>query len=159
MTNNLEFKYATFEDLEEVTAYRMKLWQDAGKFHDQGEYDEFFRENYQFLREYCEQKKLCIPMYTDRDTRKIISIGIGIILKKPPINRQNRGSEGYVYNIFTEKEYRRQGLAASVVKKLFSWFQEQGVCRTYLTSNEGSYKLYEGLGMKGNPWYQEIVFT
>jgi len=56
----------------------------------------------------------------------------------------------WLFGIATVLEFRRQGLAARLVKSLVAWGNEHGATRTALqvsNGNVGAVRLYEGMGM------------
>lgn len=152
---NLKLINGNIKDIDQITKYRMKLWDDAGKFSSSKEYDDLYIKNREYLTENLKGGKIVIPMFVD-DDKNIVSIGIGVILQKPPVNWDNSGLEGYIFNMYTDINYRNRGLSKNIMDEIFLFFQQSNVTTVNLTSNKNSFKLYEKYGMKTNQFYQEI---
>lgn len=56
------------------------------------------------------------------------------------------GPEGYVLNVFTEKPWRRRGVAARLMRELMLWAEAHGVQRLSLHASSEGRPLYEALG-------------
>ena len=56
------------------------------------------------------------------------------------------GPEGYVLNVFTESQCRRQGVAESLMRALIAWATTRGVHRISLHASAEGRPLYEKLG-------------
>ncbi len=153
--HNLKLIRGNLEHIDGVAKYRMKLWDSVGKFSSKEEYDDLYIRNKNYLIENLKANKIVIPMFID-DDKNIISIGIGVIIQKPPVNWENSGLEGYIFNMYTEINHRGKGLATTVLDDIFLYFQTQGVKRVNLTSNKKSFKLYEKYGLETDEYYQEI---
>jgi GNAT superfamily N-acetyltransferase len=54
----------------------------------------------------------------------------------------------YLMSVYTEKPYRRQGVARSVVKKALKWCRDNRYERVVLHASEEGRSLYESLGFK-----------
>ena len=54
--------------------------------------------------------------------------------------------EGYLLNVFVEREHRRRGLARSLTYVILAWCRERGVARVALHASEDGRSLYESLG-------------
>lgn len=101
---------------------------------------------------------MIIYFYENQSTLEIVSIGMGAIIHKPPVNLDNPGLEGYIFNMNTKEEYRKKGYGTQIIKAIINFFKENNVSKASLISNENSYEWYEKNGFKGNNYYQEIFF-
>lgn len=154
--DDLNYRLCTTEDIELITSYRMKLWKVAGKFSGEEEYNDIYNHNRNYFKDKFEKDRIVVPAYFDRENR-IAAIGIGVIIEKPVINWENRGLEGYIFNMNTDEKFRRRGLASSIVDDIISFFKDRRVKKVSLTSNNNSFSLYKQKGMVTNSFYQEIV--
>ncbi len=153
----MTFKKAQIEDLPKIVKLRLDLWKEVGKITSDDEYEHMRGINFEYFKENILKDSLVVYYFEESSNRDIISIGMGLIIEKPPINLKNRGLEGYVFNINTKPEYRKRGLAAKIINEIIIFFQEKGVKKASLISNEISYRLYEEIGFKDNRYYQEII--
>lgn len=155
--NNITYRNADISDLDTITKYRMKLWDSCGKFSSKKEYKEIYNKNREYFKNHFREESIIIPIYQTPITRKIIAMGIGVIIQKPVINWDNMGQEGYIFNMFTEDAYRGKGLATNILKEINLFFKMKNVNKVTLTANENSKNIYQKEGMKPNPDYMEII--
>jgi len=62
----------------------------------------------------------------------------------------SRGPQGLIMNVFTEKGWRRRGLATLLVRHVLGWARERGVARLVLHASDEGRPLYLGLGFVEN---------
>ena len=80
-----------------------------------------------------------------------IVAGAGIQLRRllprpEPGRRQlRRGPEAIVLNVFTERAWRRRGLARRLMERVIAWAREHGVGRLVLHASPEGRPLYEQL--------------
>lgn len=156
MDQNVTFRRADISDLDLITKFRMEIWDRYGKFKDKKEYKEIFQRNREYFETHFRSDSIIVPIYQDSKSKKIIAIGIGVIIQKPVINRENIGLEGYIFNMFTEELYRGQGLATHILKEINLFFKIKEVNKVVLTANENSKNIYKKVGMRNNPDYMEL---
>ena len=77
--------------------------------------------------------------------------GIGLMLIEWPPHPEHPTHEkrGYVLNVFVEPGYRRQGLAAELMKLAEADLVRRGVSYAVLHATEKGKPLYQGLGWNG----------
>lgn len=158
MFEELKITIATIEDIELICSYRMRLWDDAGKFKDLDEYNQVNQLNKEYFEEQFSNNSIFVPIIYKPGTKDIISIGIGVILKKPVINLEDTGLEGYIFNMHTESDYRKKGLSTSILNELVKYFKTRNVNKISLNSNDLSFNLYDRNGFLSNKYYQELIF-
>lgn len=151
---DMKLIYGDITHVEMITSYRMKLWDDVGKFKSQDEFDQIYKLNKEYFTEHFVSGKIVVPMYLDSEDN-IISIGIGVIIQKPIVNMENLGLEGFIFNMYTEEQYRKQGLATSILSEIYTFFKKKKVVKVSLDSNSNSINMYKKYGMKENNYYLE----
>ena len=57
-----------------------------------------------------------------------------------------RGPQGLILNVFTERAWRRRGVAAALMRELLSWCGENGIESVVLHASPEGRPLYEQLG-------------
>ncbi len=86
------------------------------------------------------------------DRPQEIVAGAGIQLRKllprpePGRRRLRLGPEAIVLNVFTERAWRRRGLARRLMECVIAWAREHGVGRLVLHASAERRSLYERLG-------------
>lgn len=143
------------KDLKEISRFRTQIWLDYGVIKKE-DFKKIEKMNLLYFRKMFRNKRIHIPMFKNPD-REILSIGIGIILEKPPVNFEKNGMEGYIFNMFTQEEYRGKGLATVVLEEIMKFFRDAGIKKVILNSNASSRHLYLKNGFCENEYYLESV--
>jgi len=87
----------------------------------------------------------------DDESRAIVG-GAGLqlreLLPRPDVARGRlvRGPQGLVLNVYTERAWRRRGVAAALMRELLRWCQGNGVESVVLHASAEGRPLYEKLG-------------
>ena len=64
----------------------------------------------------------------------------------PGSSRLVRGPQGLIMNVFTERAWRRRGVAAALLRELLGWCRASGVESVVLHASADGRPLYEKLG-------------
>jgi GNAT superfamily N-acetyltransferase len=84
--------------------------------------------------------------------RVIAGAGLHLRPAVPRLRRRGQtievtdGPQGVVCNVYTERAWRRQGVAAAVLRALLAWASAQDVPHIFLHASEEGRSLYEELG-------------
>ncbi|HEY9061521.1 MAG TPA: GNAT family N-acetyltransferase [Pseudobacteroides sp.] len=136
-------KAITRSDIDKVVALRIEIFKDIGKIQSLEE-EALKVVNKRYMDELFD--KNCFCGFYEEAHGKIISIALGVILAFPPINMENQGIRGYIFNVYTDKEYRNQGKASRLTQKLVDELKGRGASKIELDANESSTKIYEKIG-------------
>ncbi len=139
----MEFAVATHDDIEELIKMRM-----------------FYL--YEYFKEITEEQKKSImeqlPQYFTRHLGKdmmafvakenntIISTAFLVIMEKPANLNFITGTIGEVLNVYTCKEYRRQGIARQLMEMLIDYAKACKLDFLELKATSDGYPLYKKLG-------------
>ncbi len=77
---------------------------------------------------------------------RIVAVGLLSVFSVMPTVRNTTGKRGYLFNFYTHPEYRRQGIATTILDKLKDEARKQGVCDLFLNAREMAIPLYEKAG-------------
>lgn len=86
--------------------------------------------------------------YLAEDDGKIIASAFLVVSEKPANPSFPRGRTGTVMNVYTEKEYRRQGIASALMKMLINDAKRLELDYLELKATAEGYPLYASLGFK-----------
>jgi GNAT superfamily N-acetyltransferase len=64
----------------------------------------------------------------------------------PAGERLMRGPQGLIVNVFTERRWRRQGIAVGLMEELLRWTRAQGIDSVVLHASADGRPLYAQLG-------------
>jgi len=70
------------------------------------------------------------------------------LLPRPDVARGRlvRGPQGLILNVYTERAWRRRGVAAALMRELLGWCRENGIESVVLHASAEGRPLYEKLG-------------
>lgn len=80
------------------------------------------------------------------DNDEIISIISLCLFNRIPYQENLIGKEGYILNVFTSPEFRRQGLAKLLLQEIIKYAKNNNIKRLWLNSSEYGKHLYSSLG-------------
>jgi GNAT superfamily N-acetyltransferase len=76
-----------------------------------------------------------------------IVAGAGLtVLPWPPGVNDDHDRIAFVYNVFTEPDHRRRGLARRLMDAIHAWCREQDIRSVRLHASAGGSPLYESMG-------------
>jgi GNAT superfamily N-acetyltransferase len=92
--------------------------------------------------------------HLDRDVAAFLAVVNGNVVASaclmtfahPPGPYDAAGTEGYVLNVFTRPEWRGQGAATALMRRIIAEARAMGVGRLWLRTSPQGRPLYEGLG-------------
>ena len=128
----------------------------AGMFHAMGQIPDHLFEAFQSrsaerLREMLQSGEYVGWLACLTDTPDKVVAGAGVQLRRVlphPANNEMfaEGRHGLVINVFTEPEWRRQGIGERLMKGIIQWSREEKLDRLVLHASKDGRGLYERLG-------------
>ena len=91
-------------------------------------------------------RDLKVIVARDTDAGIICACAWLLLVDKPPSPRFPHGRTGVLFNVFTRKDYRRQGIAKRVMLDLLDEARELGLDVVELHATDDGYPLYCALG-------------
>lgn len=139
----MEFTIATNSDIEQLVQMRMFYIFE----HFKGTTDTQIEKIQQQLPDYFKKHiGKDIIAFIAKEQDKVVATAILFIIEKPANPRFVTGRIGEVLNVYTCKEYRRQGIARNLMETLLSYSREQKLDFIELKATEDVYPLYKNLG-------------
>lgn len=77
---------------------------------------------------------------------KIVATGALCLFERIPYEVNLTGKEGYILNIYTCPEFRKQGLAGKIVNEIVKYASEIGINKLWLSSSETGKSIYAKYG-------------
>lgn len=142
---NILFSKATKDDIPELVRLRIAYMMD-----DFGGVSDHERE--------CMEKQL--PDYFGRklgdeliafvakDGERMVSVAYLHIIEMPANSILLNGLYGEVLSVYTEPEYRGQGLCTKLIQNLIDYGRERGLGRVDLSATKEGYPIYAKLGFQ-----------
>lgn len=108
--------------------------------------DLFREKTLEYIKNHINDDNLII--YVAIDKGEIISSCMLCIFETAPIPSSLDGKVGELLNVYTKKEYRRQGHSSKLIKLLIEDAKEKGISKIILEYTKEGYSLYKSLGFK-----------
>ncbi|MFR0585074.1 GNAT family N-acetyltransferase [Lactobacillus porci] len=83
-----------------------------------------------------------------RQDGHLAAIGSLCLFSRIPYQENLTGQEGYILNIFTSKNYRKQGMANQILDAIIDEAKKRGVRRLWLSSSDQGKPIYLDKGFR-----------
>ena len=101
-----------------------------------------------------------IVAFIAKDHERIVSVAYLHIIEMPANILLPNGLYGEVLNVYTEPEYRGNGLCTKLMQNLIAYGKEHGLGRIDLKSTTEGYPIYEKLGfIEKEPRYRQMQYS
>lgn len=152
MANEFRVRLATPADAAALARHRAEIFRDTGELTEE-QYAPFVEAVGRDLNTWLEAGEYVGWVATLADCPQGILAGAGIHLRKllarPRLSGAFRvGPEAIVLNVFTERAWRRRGLARRLMEEVIDWARAHGVVRLVLHASPEGRPLYESLGFE-----------
>lgn len=139
----IKIRTVTYDDIVKIADFRMKfLFEVSGN-----EMTSTFREEtIEYLKRNINTNSVMCYLAIEED--KIISTVILCIYDVIPKELNDTGKVGYIFSVYTLKEYRGQGLAKNLMRRTIEVAKERGVKEIFLNAEEKAVPLYNSLGFE-----------
>lgn len=142
--NIFEYKKASIEDIDELVRTRIIVLRVANKLSDDVDMSLVEKESYAYYNRALENGEHIAYLVYDNDT--FIGSGGVSFYQVMPTYHNPTGKKAYIMNMYTEPEYRRQGIAIRTLDLLVKDAKEQGVSQIALEATDMGRPMYERYG-------------
>ncbi len=139
----MDIRKAKLSDIDMLADNRLEFICSIRNIEDK---EEFRARTKEYLRKHLEDNS--VISYIALDNEKIVASCILCIYETLPIPSCLNGKTGLLLNVYTLKDYRRQGLAYSLLEKLIDEARQLGVGKIRLDYTDDGYPLYKKLGFE-----------
>ncbi len=147
----MEIRRATIKDLDRLIKNRIKFVSDIGEISSP---EEFSESTSNYFKSHIEKDDLIIWMAVDKD-EIVATVELSIYEIMPTLSCMC-GKTGYLLNVWTDENYRRQGLATKLLDNTLEDAKKAGVMNISLKATNQGRPVYEKLGFKNIPNGMEI---
>ena len=150
MHDTFRIRRATAQDAGIVAWHRARMFQDMGDVSDDA--FEILRAKARArLKEWLDSGDYVGWLATPADQPEMAVGGAGVQLQPilpRPLNASTvgEGRHGTVVNVFTEPQWRRQGIAGLLIKEIITWSKDEHLDRLLLHASDEGRSVYERLG-------------
>ncbi|MHA1953722.1 MAG: GNAT family N-acetyltransferase [Candidatus Heimdallarchaeaceae archaeon] len=135
---------ATEDDVPELVRQRKLMFESMGyDDHNKLQSTSILSRNY-FL-DGLKNNKFQGWIAVTKEGRIVSNAGV-IIDYHPPGPNNLTGKIAYIFNLYTHKEFRRQGIAKKIMETILEWVKSEGISIASLHVTDDGEKLYKGLG-------------
>lgn len=138
---------ATVEDEVVLAHHRASMFEEMGVEIDRPVLEAAFLP---WLRDTMQQGTYRAWLVESVDGQVVAGGGITII-PWPPGPRYLGGRLAFVYNVYTERDHRKRGLARLVMHAIHGWCRDEGIGAMGLNASRAGQPLYESLGYAVTP--------
>lgn len=147
----MEIRRATIKDLDILIKNRIKFVSDIGRIPSP---EVFSESTSNYFKNHIEKDDLIIWLAVDKD-EIVATVELSIYEIMPTLSSMC-GKTGYLLNVWTDENYRRQGLATMLLNNTIEDSKKAGVMNISLKATEQGKPVYEKLGFKSIPNGMEI---
>ena len=144
---------ATAADAGALARHRAEMFRDMGEL-PAGLYDTLIDAARAYLTQaVTDGRYVGWVAQLDAGSREIIG-GAGLqlreLLPRPDVARERlvRGPQGLIVNVYTERAWRRKGVADALMRELLQWCLGHGIESVVLHASDDGRPLYEKLGFR-----------
>lgn len=139
-----EYKKATMKDVDELVRTRIIVLRAANKLSDDVDMSLVEKESYAYYRHALKTGEHIA--YLVYDNGKFIGAGGVSFYQVMPTYHNPTGKKAYIMNMYTNPEYRRQGIAYHTLDLLIKDSRKQGISQIALEATDMGRPLYERYG-------------
>jgi GNAT superfamily N-acetyltransferase len=151
IADKFRVRLATIDDADIIAWHRARMFQDMGDLQPRL-FEAFRKKSREQLRDVIARGEYVGWFASLKVAPATVIAGAGVHLRRvlphPAKNGAGfvKGHHAIVVNVFTEPEWRRQGLAAMLLNRIIHWAREQKLDELILHSSIEGRSLYERLG-------------
>ena len=135
--SNIEYKIATADDIDLLMSSRLEMLREVNDLSDDYQYDESFVEH---SREYFLNGDQTTVLALDGE--KVIGCGSVSYIWIMPTFAHPTGKRGHLMNVYTNKNYRRMGIAQKMMDILMEDAWKKGATEISLDATTAGRPLY-----------------
>lgn len=140
----LIYKRATIDDIEILTKTRIEVLRAANKLADDVDMTEVEKQSYEYYSKALNEGTH--TAYLVFDEAKFVGAGGVSYFRVMPTYHNPSGNKAYIMNMYTNPEYRRQGIAFETLRLLVEDAKSRGVNAISLEATDMGRPLYEKYG-------------
>lgn len=140
----MDYRMMGRDDLDAFVEYRMEF---VSAIRNIGDSSAFRTKTREYLEEHADRDDLIVFLAIDKG--KIAASCMACIFETVPLPSCLCGRSAELLNVYTKKEFRRQGHAEKLLRLLLAEARERGVGKIVLETTEDGLSLYQKLGFIG----------
>lgn len=143
------------EDKDSFVKLRIELFDELGERDEKITEAELKRELESYYLEHINKDFFC--WFAEIDG-KVIGVASMCMFCRIPYYQNPVGLEGYILNVFTLPQYRKNGAASRLVKEIIDFSRKGSIKRLWLNASDAGRKIYKTLGFSDSYENQMELF-
>jgi GNAT superfamily N-acetyltransferase len=157
MSERFTIRQASLADVDAIAEHRTRMFDEMGQVPPDT-FETLRAKSRERLRGFLERGEYVGWLAMPRQHPEIIAGGAGVQLREVlphPLPRGNQwngvaeGRHAIILNVFTEPDWRHQGIALLLLERIIQWARAERLDRLVLHASEAGRPLYERLGFVG----------
>ena len=146
--SKITYRKATLKDVEMLAKMRVVFINEVFKIKKSKDADQLRKELVEYFTTTLSDQSV-ITWLAEYDNR-IVSTGSLVLWHAPPTytGLGKKGMRGYILNMYTEKEFRKKGIASILLDKLIIEAKALNLEYIHLHSTEDGIRVYRKLGFQ-----------
>ena len=147
-TSKITYRKATLQDVEDLAELRVVFINEVFKMEENQDSDQLRKELVEYFTASLSDQSI-ITWVAEYENR-IISTSTLVLWHAPPTytGLGKKGMRGYILNMFTEKRFRKKGIASVLLDKLIYEAKELKLEYVHLHSTEDGIGIYRKMGFQ-----------
>lgn len=150
----MDIRFATIDDIELIIKLRTLQLEDEAKQYNSSETvsDDYLKHMYRYLLNEFNKERF-IQVFIEEDNY-VIATGALMWTDFPPSFTNPTGYLGYITNMYTDVNYRRQAYATKVLNILKNEAEKRGIQTLFLGASKSGQMVYKKFGFSEIDWYR-----
>lgn len=144
--SDLTIRKATSQDCAVILHHRRSMFRDMGEGTPE-ELDQMVEASASWLTTALADGSYQGWLAEDGQGKVVAGGGV-LVSSWPPRPRDSNTRRAVIFNVYTEPEFRQQGLARELMLLMIGWLREQGFRSVVLHASDAGRRLYETLGFQ-----------
>jgi ribosomal protein S18 acetylase RimI-like enzyme len=140
----LNYRKATIADLEILTETRIEVLRETNQLSNDVDMSEVKQQSFEYYQNSLENDTHLAYLIFDDD--KFVGAGGISYFQVMPTYHNPTGKKAYIMNMYTNPNYRRQGIAYKTLDLLVADARKKGIIAISLEATEMGRSLYEKYG-------------
>ncbi|MFX1304976.1 MAG: GNAT family N-acetyltransferase [Promethearchaeota archaeon] len=142
-------------DIDKLIEFRVEFLKEVQESPSDREIEKFRKILNEFFLDKMKSNEF-IAWLAESDKEVIATSGLSF-LQKPPHFINMTGKFAYIMNMYTKPKWRRKGIGAALLEKLFEEIKKKGIQSVVLHTTPGGRSLYEKYGFRENDGDKEMI--